>query len=149
MPQYSYSEPVVRQIGKAFDAYLNCCKGAEGVGPSETATRWKENAERWQETIESLVKDCLPSGSGFDAGTQFDWDKSKADRLVFNTSYHHMNDGGYYDGWTEHTITVTPSFVGMCDLKVSGRDRRSIKEYIAETFHNALTLCPQDYTKAR
>jgi hypothetical protein len=48
-----------------------------------------------------------------------------------------MNDTGYYDGWTEHTVTVTPSFSGI-NIRVSGRNRNDIKDYIHETFSYAL-----------
>lgn len=58
---------------------------------------------------------------------------------MFETSVHHMNPDGYYDGWTEHTVTVTPSFIGRFDLKVSGRDRNGIKDYIAEVFGSVLS----------
>jgi len=82
--------------------------------------------------------DEMPSGSGFDSGTKLDFDASNADRLVFITAFHHMNDGGYYDGWTEHNVIVTPSLIHGFNLKVTGRDRNQIKEYIHEMFANAL-----------
>ena len=95
-------------------------------------------ANTHQVTIERLVRDHMPSGSGFDNGTQIDLDKSHAGRLVFSTAFHHMNETGYYDGWTEHTVRVTPSFLGGFDIRVSGRNRNDIKEYICETFGHAL-----------
>ncbi len=88
--------------------------------------------------IEELVKDYMPSGSGFDCGTHINLDNSDAERLFFTTSFHHMNDGGYYDGWTEHNVIVTPSLAFGFNLKVTGRDRNQIKEYIHETFSLAL-----------
>jgi len=86
----------------------------------------------------ALVKEHMPSGSGFDLGTSFDEDNSTTERLIFHTSFHHMNDGGYYDGWTSHSVVVTPSLAFGFNLKVTGRDRRDIKDYIGETFHAAL-----------
>jgi hypothetical protein len=88
--------------------------------------------------IERACREHMPSGSGFDKGTEFDFDKSNDNRLVFNTSYHHMNGNGLYCGWTDHTVTVTPCFGGI-DVKVSGRNYRDIKPYIAETFYTRLT----------
>lgn len=90
-----------------------------------------------------LVKEHMPSGSGFDAGTTLDTDLSDASvyrypaRLSFRTSFHHMDEHGGYDGWTEHFVHVTPDWKGIV-LVVTGRDRNQIKEYIAETFHQAL-----------
>ena len=98
-----------------------------------------------RETIEqdareklAQLQSILPSGSGFDDGTQIDLDRSTPEKIVLSTSFHHMNDGGYYDGWTEHVVTVRPSFVYGLDIHVSGRNRNGIKEYITETFHFAL-----------
>jgi hypothetical protein len=76
----------------------------------------------------------LPHGAGFDAGTSLDESQSHADKVIFHTSFHHMNDAGYYDGWTEHTVTVTPSLIHGINLRVSGRNRNEIKDHIAESF---------------
>jgi hypothetical protein len=76
----------------------------------------------------------MPSGSGFDSGTQFDYDKSTPEKLVFHTTFHHMNENGMYDGWTEHTVTVTPSFVLGYHVKITGRNKNNIIEYINECF---------------
>lgn len=91
---------------------------------------WGANAK---EAIETLTRDFLPSGSGFNNGTKFDFDRSKRSKLVFHTSFHHMDENGYYDGWTDHTVTITPSFDGI-EVKVSGRNRNDIKDYIADEF---------------
>ena len=80
----------------------------------------------------------MPSGSGFDSGTKFDFDKSTPNKLVFQTSYHHMNQNGYYDGWTEHTITVTPSLQFGFDAVIGGRDRNGWKEYAYEVVNGCL-----------
>lgn len=42
----------------------------------------------------TLVKARMPSGSGIDLGT------CTAEKLVFTTSFHHMDQFGTYDGWT-------------------------------------------------
>lgn len=90
--------------------------------------------DRHTETIEKLVSQHLPHGSGFDSGTKLDLDRSHADKLVFVTSFHHMNDGGFYDGWTEHTVTVTPSLSNAFNLRISGRNRNDIKEMMYQDF---------------
>lgn len=101
-----------------------------GVAGSEPD--WKETHRR---NILALVAEKLPSGGGFDNGTQLDLDASTPDKLVFTTAFQHMSDHGYYDGWTEHTVTITPSFIGGVTVKVSGKNRNDIKDYIAEVFH--------------
>lgn len=94
--------------------------------------------ERHESRILAIVKEHMPSGSGFDCGTAFDFDKSKRDKLIFTTQFHHTDANGYYQGWSEHTITVRPSLIGEFALSVSGRDKNGIKEYIGDCFYYAL-----------
>jgi hypothetical protein len=135
--RYLYSELAI-----AIQARANCAERMNGQRNSNNGITSDKQAEewydRWDDRITRLVSDHMPSGGGFDNGTKLDLDMSHAERLVFHTSYHHMNDGGYYDGWTEHTVTVTPSFSGV-NLRVSGRNRNDIKDYIHEVFHYSLT----------
>jgi len=96
-------------------------------------------ADIWSDRIEELCKNCLPSGSGIDCGTTLDMDKSSPDKLVFNVSFHHMDEWGGYDGWTEHQVIVTPSLWAGMELRIMGRNERDIKEYLADTYREALT----------
>lgn len=123
MARYLYSE-----LASTVDAMHTCEQKPEQYG---------EWAHKHEETISKLVHERMPSGSGFDCGTQMDCSQSHAEKLVFTTSFHHMNDAGYYDGWTEHTIVVTPSFSGF-NLRISGRNRNNIKDYIHDVFSQAL-----------
>ena len=88
-----------------------------------------ENEDRVREIMEDA-----PSGSGFDANTALD-DKSTPKKLIFNTSYHHMDDDGLYTIWTHHKVIITPGFSAM-DIKVTGKDYNDIKDYIADVFWN-------------
>lgn len=101
-----------------------------------TNEEWKA---RYCDLLLEIERECLPSGSGFDNGTKIDHLKSTPEKIVLITSYHHMNEGGYYNGWTEHTVTVTPSFVFQLNMKVTGRNRNEAKEYIADTFRHVLS----------
>jgi hypothetical protein len=92
-----------------------------------------------RDTIERLVKEHMPSGSGFDSGTVLVLDESTDYKLVFGTSFHHMNEHGSYTKWTEHRVIVSPSLAFDFDLTVTGRDHNGIKDYIHEVFHHALT----------
>ena len=95
------------------------------------------NKDTIEETTD-LIQQYLPSGSGFNNGTQLNLDKSSASKLVFETSFHHMSEHGYYTKWTDHTVTVRPAFQGL-DIRVSGRNHNDIKDYIAECFYCCLT----------
>lgn len=97
----------------------------------------EELEQKHGETIKAL-QESLPSGSGFDSGTEIDVESSGRLRLVLTTAYHHMNDGGFYDGWTSHTITVRPDLLFGFTLTISGKDKNDIKDYIGKVFTNAL-----------
>lgn len=89
--------------------------------------------------IEDLVRDHMPSGSGVDCGTQLDFDNSQPNRMVFVLSFHHMDENGGYDGWTSHQVIVTPSLAYGIDVRVTGRDRNWIKDYLTGLYQDALT----------
>lgn len=125
---------IYKEIASRLVAMANCEKSNN--------VEWYDNHK---DAIESLIEDFLPSGSGVDAGTKLDFDASMGEKLVFRASYHHMNADGYYDGWTDHTITVTPSLAFGISIQISGRDSNDIKEYLHEIFHDALTLEVDSY----
>lgn len=99
-----------------------------------------ELQEMWSERLSKIERNILPAGSGFDNGTALDYLRSTPEKLVFTTAFHHMNDHGFYDGWSTHDVIVKPSLIFRLDIKVTGRNRNGIKEYIAEMFHSSLTL---------
>ncbi|KFG99075.1 hypothetical protein GQ56_0101060 [Burkholderia paludis] len=82
--------------------------------------------------------DMLPSGSGLDSGTQLLEDECKSNKLVFQADFHHMNRHGMYDGWSEHHVIVTPSLDTGAVIRITGRNRNSIKAYLHDVFHHAL-----------
>jgi len=86
-----------------------------------------------EDRVKEIMQDA-PSGSGFDSGTQLD-DKSTPKKLIFNTSYHHMDDDGFYTIWTHHKVIITPDFRGV-DVRVTGKNYNDIKDYIGDVFCN-------------
>lgn len=122
---------VYREIADALEALRNCQRAERrepGVTFSPDWTRYH------RARIAHLVDYYMPSGSGFDSGTRIDEDLSRPDCLVFYTSFHHMDEHGSYDGWTEHTVRVYPCFARGVHLTITGRDRNGIKDHIAEVF---------------
>lgn len=117
-----------QELATAIIARSNCEKSGN--------TEW---LQRHTDHIYSIVKDHAPSGAGIDNGTKIDLEKSNGDKLVFATSFHHMNDNGMYDGWTEHWVTVRPSLAFGIEISISGRNRNGIKEYIHDVFHTFLS----------
>lgn len=126
MPQ---SEKVYAQIASLLQAIQNC----EKSGNSE----W---SEKHKDRIESIIDQYFPSGSGFDQGTKLDWDRSTPEKLFFVAPFHHMDENGFYCGWSDHVFKVTPSLAFGFTLKVSNPDRAKSwdMEYFHETFDYAL-----------
>lgn len=116
-----------QMLAQTLAARLHCEKAGN--------TEWKVSHEI---RIQKLCHKFLPSGSGFDNGSKFDFLDSKDNRLVIHTAFHHMDDAGYYDGWTLHQVIVTPSLGFGINLRITGRDRNQIKELICDCFHTCL-----------
>lgn len=116
---------------------------ARNIGSLKDGTHQKDP---WYIThtnnIQTIVRETSPTGSGIDTGTTLDlpdtWVKHPINRLVFRFSFHHMNEHGMYDGWTDHKLTVTPSLVDGFDLNISGRDKNQIKDHLYDTFNDWL-----------
>lgn len=121
--------PLYQKLAVTFQAYENCVKNGN-----------EEWGARHLETIQALEKNHLPSGSGFDAGTLLDIKNSHSEKLVFHTSFHHMDQHGTYDGWTSHKVTVRGNLAFGFTLKVSGKNRNDVKELIADMFDTALRV---------
>ena len=116
--------PIYKELASRIDAVQNCIK---------------HNNSEWQakhtEAIDEIMRNTSPSGSGIDNGTTLNWERSSGDKLVFETAFHHMDENGYYDGWTEHTITVRPSLLSDIDLTICGRNRNEINDYLHEVYY--------------
>jgi len=105
----------------------------------ETQTLRGADGSNWRLRADTLARHFLPSGSGIDCGTKIDWARTSSARLVFLAPFHHMNENGMYDGWTDHSIIVTAGLALELNIRVTGRNRNNIKDYLAETYQYALT----------
>lgn len=126
---------LIQLIASRVDARIRCAVDCERPN-HEHLREW---IERHKDAADALCDHYMPSGSGIDNGTKIDWDRSKPERIVFNTSYHHMNDGGYYDGWTDHNVIVMPSLIHGMSIRITGRDRNLVKDYLHGCFDYALS----------
>ena len=100
----------------------------------------------YEEWITRLVREYLPYGSGIDAGVELDLNASSAERIVLVSSFHMLNDGGYYIGWWDFKVTITPSMVLDFNIRVSScqKDKRLLRPYIAELFSDSLSQVVTD-----
>lgn len=118
---------VIQKLAGTIGAYKNCL-----VNKSQ---EWQD---KHMTEIMRIQDNNLPHGSGIDNGCQINVEKSTSDKVVIRTSFHHMDENGGYDGWTNHTLTIKPGFQGI-SMNISGSDRNGIKDYLFEIFESALT----------
>lgn len=114
------------------EAIANACVARHNCETSGNQ-EWRD---KWSERITQL-EEHLPHGSGLDGRVKILSASTSPRQLVIAVEYHHMNENGFYDGWTQHTIRIRPTFFG-CDVVVSGRDRNQIKDYLADLFSHAI-----------
>jgi hypothetical protein len=120
------AKTLIQEIASTLLAVENCKQSGN--------VTWQDRHTAW------LVKlaERLPHGSGIDCGTKIAA-VSTPERVVLTLSFHHMDESGMYDGWTEHSVIVTPSLVFGFDLRVTGKDRNGIKEYLHGAYNASLS----------
>ena len=123
---------VYKEIASTIVALINC-QNAEVQDENR-----KEWTERHQETLRLIAAHCLPSGSGMDGGCIIDLDQSTDEKIVLTLSFYHMDEQGGYDGWTDHSAIIKASLWNDLDIRITGRDRNGIKEYLHELIGCAL-----------
>lgn len=92
-----------------------------------------------EEVLECIEEDFLPYGSGFDAGCKISLEDSSHDKIVITSAYHKLNEYGYYEGWIDLIVTVTPSLILDFVLTIDGEGIDDLdREYLQDEFGNAL-----------
>lgn len=107
---------------------INLSKLANLIQAYHSTTINKEWKDKHEDSINEMCE-LLPHGSGIDGKCEIQLENCKKDKIVFFVEFHHMNENGYYDGWTEHNIILTPSFMFGYEMKVTGINRNYIKDY--------------------
>jgi len=121
---------IYQEIALSMDAYQRCTKEQNSY------------ADKHMERLHDIELNYLPRGSGFDSGCSIRF--ASDEKIIIRTAFHHMDENGYYDGWTEHLVHVYPSLMFGFRLRITGKDRNGIKEYIADQFRWALN---QEYIR--
>jgi hypothetical protein len=116
----------------AIARYINQIGNLEKFNTPESLNM----ALKVEELVENMVLEYLPRGSGFDKGTKINWDESNENKLVFETAFHHINERGYYNGWTEHKVIITPNLMFGFNIKIAGKNREEIKCVIHDRFYS-------------
>jgi len=116
-------------MAKAIEAKKNCIKSGN--------EKW---FDIWEDKIKTII-DSLPHGSGIDSDITL-MDASTGEKIVIESSYHCMNDGGYYDGWINFRLTITGSLMFGFNLNITGNfgKHQDVKDYLHEIFSYDLAL---------
>jgi len=113
---------VIAKIYRHIQARKNCIENKVEF--------WQNEHEN---TLAKIEQNFLPHGSGIDSGCKIDLLKSNENKIVISFDFHHMNESGFYDGYTSHNLIVKPGFDGL-NLHITGKNRNYIKDYLYETF---------------
>ena len=121
---------------KLFQAIVNnsAILNRTGIYASSLYTNLQDAADARQ----TRINDLLPHGSGFDNGTKIE--SVNDSKIVFSTAFHHMDDNGFYCGWTEHKVIVTASLQHGFIIRCTGKNKRDIKEYIENVLGEILDV---------
>lgn len=128
--------PLYQALSRRLTAYRNCF---DKVETGQNWQHWRDMAMTHEQAIRNLCADHLPSGSGLDAGVHFNMEESRPDQLILSADFHHMDKHGSYCGWTDHRVIVRPSLAFGFDLRITGRNRNGIKDYLSDIFNSALS----------
>ena len=115
-----------KHFSGTLQAYQNCIKTGNEI--------WEK---KHLEKLNAMI-DELPHGSGIDSDVELNLEKSNPNKLVFNFSFHFMDENGMYDGWIDYKLIVIPDLYNDFSLWIAGRNKREIKDYLYEIFDYAL-----------
>jgi hypothetical protein len=105
-----------------------------------------EGQARWARLAHALFKQYNLFGS-FDAKLLLE--DCTENKIVFEIDFHHMNDNGYWDGWTSHIVRVWPDLSCGFRLTISGVNKHDIKDYLHEVADNMMnTVVTREVSKS-
>lgn len=125
----SSPQPLYQVLAEIVNSRLHCVNS-----PAHAQV-----AGHWTECLTQLAKNFLPSGSGVDSGTVIDLEQSTSKQLVLNAAFHHMDENGYYNGWTHYVVRVKANLSSGIELVVSWpkgeKDYNETSDYLSELFY--------------
>ena len=100
--------------------------------------KWRKTVnEEYQKQLEDkldILTNYLPSGSGFDDGSVVDVNKSNNNKIIIHSAYHHLDNNGFYDGWSNFSIIIKPDLMFGFTLTLIGNT--TIRKYFDCDFRN-------------
>lgn len=128
--------PRYKALAQAIQARDKCLERKQWMKGTSSEEGHAEWVGRWEAYITRVLKG-MPSGSGIDSGTCLG--DCRPDRLMLVVDYHHMNENGFYDGWTHHCLIIKPSLLHDFTIRITGPNRNDIKDYLTEVYQHVLS----------
>lgn len=128
------STPLYQRIARTIRAINNNCK--------------RDGKELWYarhcDTLQSYQEE-LPSGSGFDSGCKIRQTVAQ-NAFCVDVAFHHMDEHGWYDGWSKHSVTVTADLAFGFEIKIKTTEPNDhaddlFLDFLGESIHYALEQC--------
>ena len=122
-------DKIYKRLAKIANSRLRCLN----------SIKFPQEIENYEDEIDDIMKNIFPHGSGIDNGCTFNYEKSVNNRLVINSAYHCMNENGYYDGWVDFIVVLTPDLELDYTLNIRGNFGKynHVKDYLYQIFHNS------------
>ncbi len=118
---------VYKAIAIRLGAIENCIKSG--------STNWQD---RHEEALLEIKENHLPRGSGVDRDVEIRGNKNK---ITLHSSFHKMDENGFYDRWIDFRVIVTPDLQFGFNLNIIrnfGKDQ-DLKDYLHELFEHSLS----------
>lgn len=136
-----HEQSIVQLIASTCDQIHQLQKGNSFGNTPHIKAITQQKLLQCNTILNYLEDNFLPSGSGFDQASTIDRVSSGLKRVVIDTSFHHMDEYGFYDRWTYHSVHCIPDFSTYgFRLLIKGNNYKNIKDYIADAYHPILTL---------
>ena len=112
---------------KLYQKIIQTTKALESCEEKGMIEAYNNHYDRLQD----IHKNYLPSGSGFDG--QMNIESATDSKLIIRFDWHILNNNGYYDGWLDLLLIVTPNLANDFDMKIkwytNGNDKRKVEKY--------------------
>lgn len=102
---------------------------------------WDTDIEPWASLVDSrkkFLRDKLPSGGGFNSGTEVDADPKECHKEYYlDTAFWEYQEPGFLVEVHEFPVTVCAVFGGF-EISLPPSCGPDIREYVADTFYHLL-----------
>ena len=116
------------KVYKKISALINAIKSSKN----------QKYIDKWEEELEILIDDYLPSGSGFNNTPNIIMDSCSRERIFLNIPFQELHKNGYYNELINLTIIVKSDLQHDFDIVCLNNIDTGILDYILDTYQEYL-----------